>query len=76
MHGRTWTNSTGTVTQYVDYNEALIEEYVNFYKGWDNAMFTLKLNGVTNVSNLSFTAEVVSTANPEAVVVVASTPIG
>ena len=72
----TWTNSTGTVTQYVDYNDELIQAYLNWQSGWDRAMFTLYLNGASTVTNLSFTAEVVSTANPEAVVVVASTPIG
>ena len=71
----TWENANGTVTQYFTYNSELVEQYVNQNNGWDANMFMMNLTGVANVENASFAAEIVSTANAQATVVIASVPL-
>ena len=71
----TWTNASGTVTQYFTLTSELVEKYANWNGGWDRAMFAMYLTGVEGLENLSFTAEIVSTANPQATVVIASESI-
>ena len=71
----TWSNASGTVTQYFTLSSDLVEQYANWATGWDRAMFAMYLTGVEGLQDLTFTAEIVSTANPQATVVVASAPI-
>ena len=70
----TWTNANGIVTQYFTFTSEMVKEYVNFEKGWDNAQFQMYLSGVAGL-DISFTAEIVSSANPQATVVIASAAI-
>ena len=71
----TWTNANGTVTQYFTFTSELVEQYVVGGRGWDANMFKMYLSGVEDLSDLSFTAEIVSSANTEATVVIGSTAI-
>ena len=70
-----WSNTNSTMTQYFTFNSDLVSQYVNSGRGWDANMFKIYLSGVEGLANLCFTAEIVSTVNSQATVVLASTTL-
>ena len=62
-------------TQYFEFANDMVKEYVTGTRGWDNSAFQLYLNGVAGLENLTFAAEIVSTAADGTSVVIGSTPI-
>ena len=60
-----WMQTDGLRTQNFVYNDNLLVEFIDSHKGGQSyrKVFSLTLNGVENIENLTFTAVVVSETN-------------